>query len=85
VLDSLVLCKFTAFAMKEDYYARLLSAFGRAGRAQELLRIGERLTVERLFNLAAVRARRRHVAARFACEPVPAGPPKAMWSTCRDA
>ncbi len=44
VLDSLSLCKFTAFAMKEDYYARLLSAvIGETVEPQELLRIGERI------------------------------------------
>jgi len=55
VLDSLSICKFTAFAMKEDYYARLLSAvWGEQVEPQELLRIGERIwTLERLFNLAA--------------------------------
>ncbi len=55
VLDSLSVCKFTAFAMKEDYYARLLSAvWGEQVEPQELLRVGERIwTLERLFNLAA--------------------------------
>ena len=33
VLDSLVGCKFAAFAMKEDYFARLLSAVCRARRS----------------------------------------------------
>ena len=53
--DSLSVCKFTAFAMKEDYYARLLSAvWGEQVEPQELLRVGERLwTLERLFNIAA--------------------------------
>jgi len=55
VLDSLSVCKFTAFAMKEDYYARLLSAvWGEQVEPQELLRVGERIwTLERLFNIAA--------------------------------
>ena len=79
VLDSLVLCKFTAFAMKEDYYARLLSAFwGEPVEPQELLRIGERIwTVERLFNLAAGFGRGDDtLPPRLLGEPVPAGPAK---------
>ena len=66
VLDSLSVCKFTAFAMKEDYYARQLSAvWGEQVEPQELLLLGERIwNAERLFNLAAgFSARRRHAAA----------------------
>ena len=69
VLDSLSVCKFTAFAMKEDYYARLLSAvWGETVEPQELLLLGERIwNAERLFNLAAGFARaRRHAAAAAA-------------------
>lgn len=55
VLDSLGVCKFTAFAMNEGYYARLLSAvWGEPIEPQELLLLGERIwNAERLFNLAA--------------------------------
>ena len=69
VLDSLSVCKFTAFAMKEDYYARQLSAvWGETVEPQELLLLGERIwNGERLFNLAAgLHARRRHAAAAAA-------------------
>lgn len=55
VLDSLVECKFVAFAIKEDYFARLLSAMvGEPIEPQELLHVGERVwNLERLFNLRA--------------------------------
>jgi aldehyde:ferredoxin oxidoreductase len=79
VLDSLVMCKFTSFVMKEDYYARLLSAFwGEMVEPQELLRVGERIwTVERLFNLAAGFERRDDtLPPRLLSEPMPAGPAK---------
>jgi aldehyde:ferredoxin oxidoreductase len=79
VLDSLSLCKFTAFAMKEDYYARLLSAVsGETVEPQELLRIGERIwTVERLFNLAAgFSAADDTLPPRLLHEPVAVGPAK---------
>jgi aldehyde:ferredoxin oxidoreductase len=77
VLDSLSVCKFTAFAMKEDYYARLLSAvWGETIEPQDLLLLGERIwNAERLFNLAAGFARADDtLPARLLHEPVPAGP-----------
>ena len=77
VLDSLSVCKFTAFAMKEDYYARLLSAVsGEQVEPQELLRVGERIwTLERLFNLAAGFGRADDtLPRRLLEEPVAAGP-----------
>ena len=77
VLDSLSLCKFTAFAMKEDYYARLLAAVtGESMEPQELLRIGERIwNTERLFNLAAGFGRADDsLPWRLLHEPVVAGP-----------
>jgi aldehyde:ferredoxin oxidoreductase len=77
VLDSLSVCKFTAFAMKEDYFARLLSAaWGETVEPQELLRIGERIwNVERLFNLAAGFTRADDtLPRRLLEEPVVAGP-----------
>jgi aldehyde:ferredoxin oxidoreductase len=79
VLDSLSVCKFTAFAMKEDYYARQLSAvWGEPVEPQELLLLGERIwNAERLFNLAAGFTRADDtLPARLLHEPVPAGPSK---------
>ncbi len=79
VLDSLSVCKFTAFAMKEDYYARQLSAvWGEPVEPQELLLIGERIwNAERLFNLAAGFTRADDtLPPRLLHEPVPAGPSK---------
>jgi aldehyde:ferredoxin oxidoreductase len=79
VLDSLSVCKFTAFAMKEDYYARLLSAvWGEPVEPQELLLLGERIwNAERLFNLAAGFTRADDtLPPRLLHEPVPAGPAK---------
>lgn len=53
VLDSLCVCKFSHFALGDEFYARLLSAaVGQEFRAQDLQRIGERIwNLERLFNL----------------------------------
>jgi aldehyde:ferredoxin oxidoreductase len=79
VLDSLSVCKFTAFAMKEDYYARLLSAvWGEQFEPQELLRVGERIwSLERLFNLAAGFGRSDDtLPRRLLEEPVTSGPAK---------
>ncbi len=77
VLDSLSVCKFTAFAMKEDYYARQLSAvWGETVEPQELLLLGERIwNAERLFNLAAGFTRAEDtLPPRLLHEPVPDGP-----------
>jgi aldehyde:ferredoxin oxidoreductase len=77
VLDSLSVCKFTAFAMKEDYYARQLSAvWGEQVEPQELLLLGERIwNAERLFNLAAGFTRADDtLPPRLLTEPVPSGP-----------
>ena len=77
VLDSLSVCKFTAFAMKEDYYARQLSAvWGETVEPQELLQLGERIwNAERLFNLAAGFTRADDtLPPRLLHDPVPAGP-----------
>lgn len=53
VLDSLSVCKFSHFALGDEFYARLLSAAtGHEFRAQDLQRIGEKIwNLERLFNL----------------------------------
>lgn len=55
VLDSLVACKFAAFAIGESYWARMLSAAtGEPFEPRDLMLCGERIwNVERLFNLAA--------------------------------
>ena len=77
VLDSLSVCKFTAFAMKEDYFARQLSAvWGETVEPQELLLLGERIwNGERLFNLAAGFTRAEDtLPPRLLHEPVPEGP-----------
>jgi aldehyde:ferredoxin oxidoreductase len=77
VLDSLSVCKFTSFAMKEDYYARLLSAvWGETIEPQELLLLGERIwNAERLFNNAAGFDRSHDTLPdRLLHDPVPAGP-----------
>ncbi len=77
VLDSLSVCKFTAFAMKEDYYARMLSAvWGETVEPQELLLLGERIwNAERLFNNAAGFSRADDsLPPRLLHEPVAAGP-----------
>jgi len=52
-LDSLIICRFSTFALKDDYYARALSSVtGRDYQAQDLHLIGERIWhLERLFNL----------------------------------
>ncbi len=79
VLDSLSVCKFTAFAMKEDYYARLLSAvWGETVEPQELLLMESASgTPERLFNMAAGFGREDDsLPRRLLDEPVPAGPSK---------
>ncbi|MGC9059709.1 MAG: aldehyde ferredoxin oxidoreductase family protein [Thermoplasmata archaeon] len=55
VLDSLVLCLFTNFAVSDGYYARLLSAVtGIEYSAEELQKTGERIwNAERLWNVRA--------------------------------
>ena len=52
-VDSLVLCRFTSFALKDDYYARLVrTATGLDLDAQGLLTVGERIyNLERVVNL----------------------------------
>lgn len=54
-IDSLVLCKFTSFAMTEVEYAKLLKgATGVNYRSEDVLKIGERIyNLERLFNVKA--------------------------------
>ncbi len=54
-IDSLILCKFTGFAMTEVEYAKLLSAAtGVEYRSEDILRVGDRIyNLERLFNVRA--------------------------------
>ncbi|MFX0134281.1 MAG: aldehyde ferredoxin oxidoreductase family protein [Candidatus Hodarchaeota archaeon] len=53
MLDSLIICKFTAFAISEDFYSRLLTAVtGVKFSSEDLMIIGERIwNLERLFNI----------------------------------
>ncbi len=77
VLDSLVECKFAAYALGEAYFARLLSAvIGEAVEPAELLQTGERIwNVERLFNLRAGFTRADDaLPRRLLDEPVSVGP-----------
>ena len=55
VIDSLIVCKFTSFALTEDEYAHLLSAAtGIKYTAEALLRIGGRIyDIEHEFNVGA--------------------------------
>jgi len=76
-LDSLVVCKFSAFALSEEYFARLLSAAtGIEFEPQELLTIGERIwNLERLYNLREGFTRRDDtLPRRLLEEPVQEGP-----------
>lgn len=52
-LDTLVLCRFTSYALDEEHYARLLSkATGVTFTPEDFLLLGERVwNLERLFNL----------------------------------
>ncbi|MGC9308222.1 MAG: aldehyde ferredoxin oxidoreductase family protein [Thermoplasmatota archaeon] len=54
-LDSLILCKFTAFALDEQFYPRFLEAVtGKQYSVSDLHVIGQRIyTLEREFNVAA--------------------------------
>jgi aldehyde:ferredoxin oxidoreductase len=77
ILDSLILCKFTNFAVDDEYYARLLSTVtGREYRAQDLQVIGERIwNLERLFNLREGFTRRDDtLPPRLLSEPLQEGP-----------
>lgn len=76
-VDSLVLCRFTGFALSEGYYARLVrAATGWDLDGQELLTVGERIyTVERLANLDRGLGRDHDtLPRRLLDEPVPDGP-----------
>ena len=83
VLDSMVMCKFTSFALFEtlDYepkwYARLLTtATGFYFDEEEFLRAGERIfNLERLFNIReGLGGKHDKLPARLLEEPMPFGP-----------
>jgi aldehyde:ferredoxin oxidoreductase len=77
VVDSLVMCQFTHFALSGDYYARLLSAVtGIHFAPQELAEIGERIwNLDRQFNLAAgFTSADDTLPPRLISDPVPSGP-----------
>jgi len=79
VLDSLLVCKFAAYALVENQFARLLSAvMGGVVEAAELLEVGERIwNLERLFNLEAGFSRNDDtLPPRLLMEPVAEGPTK---------
>jgi aldehyde:ferredoxin oxidoreductase len=52
-VDTLVMCRFTQFALTEEHYARLLTAAtGHTYTPEDFMRVGERIwNLERLFNL----------------------------------
>ena len=83
VLDSMVMCKFTAFALFETlnyepkWYARLLTtATGFYFDDEEFLRAGERIfNLERLFNVReGLGGQHDRLPARLVEEPMPSGP-----------
>ena len=86
-LDSLVGCKFAAFAVSADLFARLLgSMLGEYVATEALLLAGERIwNAERLFNLRAGFTRADDtLPARLLNEPGSMrGPVRGMWSTSR--
>ncbi len=55
ILDSLIVCKFTLFALAEGFYRDMLEAVtGQSLSEREFFQIGERIwNLERIFNLAA--------------------------------
>ena len=78
-LDSLGVCKFSANALSEEYYARMLSAVsGIEFEPQELMTIGERIwNLERLYNLREGFTRADDtLPRRLLEEPVAEGPAK---------
>lgn len=72
-LDSLILCKFTSRALREEHYSKLLAHA--TGINFELLRVGERIfNLERLFNVREGFTRREDtLPARFLKEKIPTG------------
>lgn len=80
VIDSLVVCKFTSFAIWAEDYAKLLSAVtGFDVTAKDVEVIGERIyNAERVFNVLSFGDGRKYdtLPKRFLEEPMPEGPSK---------
>jgi aldehyde:ferredoxin oxidoreductase len=77
-LDSLILCKFTSFAIgPEDYAAMLRVVTGIDWTAESFLKAGERIwNLERCFNVREGERRKDDtLPQRFLKEPLPVGPP----------
>ena len=83
-VDSLALCRFTSFALSEEYYSRMLtSVTGEEYSENDLLRIGERIwNLERIFNNKAGFSHEDDTLPyRILNEPVTSGPAKGQ--VCR--
>lgn len=80
VIDSLIVCKFTSFAIWADEYAALLSAVtGVDVDAKGIEKIGERIwNAERVFNIFSIGDGRKYdtLPKRLLEEPMPEGPSK---------
>ena len=77
-LDSLILCKFTSFAIGPEQYAEMLSVVtGLKWTAESFLKAGERIwNLERCFNVREGERRKDDtLPERFLKEPLPVGPP----------
>ncbi len=80
VVDSLVVCKFTTFALEPEDYAKLLSSVtGFDYDVEEMLKVGERIyNAERVFNVLSFGDGREYdtLPKRLLEEPMPEGPAK---------
>jgi len=77
VVDSLVICRFSTFALSEVHLARMYNAVtGENLKAEDLLKIGERIyNLERLFNVREGFSRKDDtLPERLLKEPVKSGP-----------
>jgi aldehyde:ferredoxin oxidoreductase len=78
-IDSLVLCKFTSFALGTEQYAKLLTAAtGVEFTDEDVMRVGERIwNLERLYNLReGLTTKDDTLPPRLLKEPMPDGPSK---------
>ncbi|MHC1605437.1 MAG: aldehyde ferredoxin oxidoreductase family protein, partial [Candidatus Methanofastidiosia archaeon] len=78
-VDSLVMCRFTSFALSEEYYSRMLSSVtGTEYSENELIKIGEKIwNLERLFNnKAGFTYKDDKLPRRMMSEPISEGPAK---------
>jgi aldehyde:ferredoxin oxidoreductase len=83
-VDSLSLCRFTTFALSEEYFSRMLtSVTGIEYTETDLMRIGERIwNLERLYNVRAGFSRSDDtLPPRLLDEPIVDGP--AAGQVCR--